>query len=142
MMPMTGGATAYVSKMLLVVDGERTRVTRMIMQVDDQPPMEMPVMMQQDRTGQPADIRQVAELVGTENVATPAGAFSCQHYRMKNGSGDAWVSKKVPPWGLVKFTGRDATMILTRVVSGAKSHIKGTPHPFNPSEMMHAPHPG
>lgn len=141
MASMGGGGTRFVVKQLIVLDGESTRVTRVIMQTDDQPPMEMPTMMQPGRAEHPADVRQVSELVGTESVTTPAGTFSCLHYRMKDGSGDAWVSGKVPPWGMVKSTGREFTMMLVRVVTGAKSQIKGTPRPFNPSEMMHAPHP-
>ena len=55
-----------------------------------------------DEHGRPAerpdavgDFRDKAELVGTESITVPAGTFTCEHYRMKDGSGDAWISDKV-----------------------------------------------
>jgi hypothetical protein len=134
-----GGGTHFVIKQLLVLEGESTHIARVIMQHDDEAPMEMPMMMQPGRTDNPSDVRQTSELVGTEDVTTPAGTFTCRHYRMKDGSGDAWVSAKVPPWGVVKSEGREFRMTLMRVVTNAKSEIHGTPRRFNPSEMMHAP---
>jgi hypothetical protein len=139
MASMGGGGTRFVIKQLIVLDGDSTHVTRVIMQHDDEAPMEMPVGMQPGRADRPADVRQMSELVGTESVTTPAGTFSCRHYRMKDASGDTWVTEKVPPWGMVKSTGHEFTMMLVRVVTDAKTQIHGTPRPFNPSEMMHAP---
>jgi hypothetical protein len=83
-----------------------------------------------------ADARKEMERVGTETITTPAGTFSCQHWRKKDGSTDVWLSEKVAPWGLVKMVSKDSTMILERVVTDAKSHITGTPVKFNPMEMM------
>jgi hypothetical protein len=37
---------------------------------------------------------------------------------------------------MVKFVGRDSTMILTKVVSNANDKITSTLKPFNPMEMM------
>jgi hypothetical protein len=139
MASMGGGGTHFVIKQLVVVDGEQMHIARVIMQHDDEAPMELPAMMQQGRANYPSDVRRTSELVGTEDVTTPAGTFSCRHYRMKDGSGDAWVSEKVPPWGMVKSAGSDYTMTLVRVVTDAKSEMHGTPRPFNPSEMMHTP---
>jgi len=81
---------------------------------------------------QPADIRDRAEDLGSESVTTPAGTFTAEHYKMKDGSGDAWVTPKAGPWGLVKFQGKDTSMVLTKVITDAKDKIVGTPQPFNP----------
>jgi hypothetical protein len=134
--------TVYM-KNLIVLDGKNTRARRMIMQAPGQPPMEFPLeMMQRGRPQeQHADIREEAERVGTESVTTPAGTFTCEHYKLKDGSGDVWVSDKVAPWGVVKMTGRDSNMTLVRVITNAKTHITGTPQKFDPMEMMRRQQP-
>jgi hypothetical protein len=114
---------------------------RMVMQQPGQDPMELDMnmgMMKGRQTPQTnlSDIRDKAELVGTESVTVPAGTFSCQHYRMKDGSSDAWVSDKVAPWGLVKTQGKNSSMVLTKVITDAKDHITGTPKKFDPMQMM------
>jgi hypothetical protein len=122
-----------VMKSLTVVDGTDTVVSRMIMQMGTRPPMEMPTQaMRSSAQKQPADIRDRAEDVGSETVTTPAGTFTTEHYKMKDGSGDAWVAAKAGPYGLVKFQGKDTSMVLTKVISDAKDKITGTPVPFNP----------
>jgi hypothetical protein len=130
-----------VMKMLTVPDGANTSVTKMVMQMAGRPPMEMPMQMtrmgQQNR--QPVDIRSEAEDLGTESVTTPAGTFTAHHYRMKDGSGDSWISEQVSPYGLIKHEGKDSTMVLTKVVSDAKDKITGTPVPFNPMMMGGGP---
>ncbi len=132
------GEGQMVMKSLTVLDGSNTAVKRMIMQMSGQPPMEMPMTMMKQRgsTTHPADIRTNAEDVGGETVTTPAGTFTCEHYRMKDGSADVWVAKNVAPYGLVKSTGKDTTMVLTRVITDAKDKITGRPVPFNPMGMM------
>jgi hypothetical protein len=121
------------SKTLTVLDGQDTIVSRMIMQMGNRPPMEMPTQMfKANAQKQPADIRDRAEDVGSETVTTPAGTFATEHYKMKDGSGDAWVAPKAGPYGLVKFQGKDSTMVLTKVTTDAKDKIIGTPQPFNP----------
>jgi hypothetical protein len=114
---------------------------RMVMQMPGQDPMEMDMNMmkmggRQMPQSTPTDIRDKAELVGTESITVPAGTFSCAHYRMKDGSSDVWVSDKVAPWGLVKSQGKDSSMVLTKVISDAKDHITGTPKKFDPMQMM------
>ena len=132
---MTGGAMGQmVTKMLTVVDGTNTAISRMIMQMGTRPPMEMPAQMGRGNAQQAtADIRSQAELVGTESVTTPAGTFSCDHYRMKDGSGDTWISAKVLPMGVVKHTGKDSSLLLVKTFSDEKDKIVGTPQPFNPA---------
>jgi hypothetical protein len=83
-----------------------------------------------------ADVRSQAEKVGTEDVTTPAGTFSCDHYRAKDGKWDAWLSTKITPWGLVKSKSGDTTMTVLRVITDAKDHITGTPQKFDPSGFI------
>jgi hypothetical protein len=42
----------------------------------------------------------------------------------------------VSPWGLVKSQGKDSNMLLTRVITDAKSKITGPVQPFNPMMMQ------
>jgi hypothetical protein len=119
--------------------------TRMIMQMPGQDPMEMDMNMM-NRAGRgpapsatPSNIRSKADLVGTESVTVPAGTFTCEHYRTKDGASDVWVSDKVAPWGLVKMQGKDNSMVLMRVITDAKDHITGTPRKFDPMQMMRGP---
>jgi hypothetical protein len=135
-----GPMGAMVMKVLIVPNGSATSAQKVIMQMGGGPPMEMP--MQMSRTNgsgsatAPSDIRNLAEDVGTESITTPAGTFSCEHYRMKDGSGDSWISQKVAPFGLVKHQGKDSSMVLTKVITDAKDKIVGVPQPFNPMQMM------
>jgi hypothetical protein len=132
-----GGGPMYM-KMLTVIDGKTATPARMIMQMPGQAPMEMPMqgMMGNMQRNTSTDIRDTAEKVGTESVTTPAGTFNADHYRAKDGSWDAWVAPQVAPWGLVKSTGRDTSMTVTRLITDAKDHITGTPQKFDPMEMM------
>jgi hypothetical protein len=128
--PRTGGEV--VMKQLVVLDGPSTQIERMIVQPAGQQPMEFSMngMMMKGNAQQqtkPADVRDRAEEVGKESVTTPAGTFVCEHYRLKDGSGDVWVSKDVKPYGLVKSQTKDSTMILTKVLRDAMDKITGTP---------------
>ena len=130
-----------IMKTLTVRDDQNMVVSRMIMQMPNRPPMEMPSQMLKSRQEtQPADIRQLAEEVGSESVTTPAGTFSTTHYRMKDGSGDVWVAEKAGPYGMVKFQGKDSSMVLTKVIPDAQDKITGTPVPFNPMAMAGQQH--
>ena len=137
---MMNGATMLM-KQLMTVDGDGVTSSRLVMQPPGQDPMEMDSgMMAGGRGGKqtmPANIAEKAELVGTESITVPAGTFSCQHYHMKDGSGDAWISDKVVPWSLVKEQDKDSTIILVKVITDAKDRITGTPKKFDPTEMMH-----
>jgi hypothetical protein len=129
----TSEMAQMVSKTLTVVDGTDTVTSRTILQMGNRPPMEMPMqMIKSSGQKQFVDIRDRAEDVGSESVTTPAGTFAAEHYKMKDGSGDAWVAPKAGPYGLVKFQGKDTSMVLTKVITDAKDKITGTPVPFNP----------
>ncbi|MGD0958027.1 MAG: hypothetical protein ABR953_14540 [Candidatus Acidiferrales bacterium] len=131
------GSGQMVMKVLTAV-GDSTITSRVIMQMPGRPPMEMPAQMTGRTNSQsvPADVRTSAEDVGSESITVPAGTFTCEHYRMKDGSGDTWVSTKVNPLGVVKHQGKDSTMVLTKVITDAKDKIVGTPQPFNPMMMQ------
>jgi hypothetical protein len=141
-MGMTDPRTSQLmyAKNLMSVSDSGITSTRMVMQVPGQDPMEMDLTMnpgsRRMQPTTPANIAEKAEVVGTESVTVPAGTFSCTHYRMKDGSGDAWVSDKVAPWGLVKSQDKDSSMILTKVITDATDHITGTPRKFDPMQMM------
>jgi hypothetical protein len=141
-MAMTDQRTSqpvYVKTLMAVSDNNITS-TRMVMQMPGQDPMEMDMNMNAMGRGMkqttPVNIADKAEIVGTESVTVPAGTFSCTHFRMKDGSGEAWVSDKVSPWGLVKSQSKDSTMVLAKVITDAKDHITGTPKKFDMGQMM------
>lgn len=139
--PKAGGE--IIVKILETVDGDTISYARWVMQMPGQGPMEMDSSMmnmgRNQSTVKPmADLRGKAELVGTESITVPAGTFSCEHYRMKDGTGDGWISDKVSPWSLVKMvdTKDKSTIVLTKVISDAKDRITGTPTKFDPMQMM------
>ena len=136
---MMGGAEMLM-KQLMTVEDNAVSSSRVVMQPPGQEPMEMPMNSNPGGRGMkqttPSNIADKAELVGTESVTVPAGTFSCQHFRMKDGSGEAWISDKVTPWSLVKYQGKDSNVVLTKVITDAKDRITGTPKKFDPMEMM------
>lgn len=150
------GDTAYF-KYLMVEVYEGLAFAKMIMQSPGQKPNEFDGSINAGkRMTAPSDIREEAELVGTETISVPAGTFTCEHYRLKGGWGDAWVSDKVSPWGLVKMLyasqqgvpeyytdGRPpknigpapdkvSSIVLTKIITDAKDHITGTPTKIKP----------
>lgn len=137
--PKAGGD--IVVKVLETVDGNTISYTKSVIQMPGQGPMEMDSNMMNMGGRRPAqsagtDFRDKAELVGTESVTVPAGTFSCEHYRMKDGTGDAWISDKVSPWSLVKMQENQRTTVLAKVITDAKDRITGTPTKFDPMQMM------
>lgn len=134
--PRMGGE--MVVKYFVSVDADQMQMSKIIMQMPGRPPMIMPENMSQGRKPlQYEDIHKGADNVGSESVTVPAGTFQCDHWHMKDGSGDAWVSDKVSPFGLVKYQGTQGnTMVLTKLISDAKDKITGTPVPFDPMNMM------
>jgi hypothetical protein len=128
-------------KVLETVDGNTIIYSKWVMQMPGQQPMEMDANMmnmggRQSMQTQSADFRNKAESVGSESITVPAGTFTCEHYRMKDGSGDAWISDKVSPWGLVKMQDNQRTMVLAKATTEAKDRITGTPTKFDPTQMM------
>ncbi len=125
------------SKVLLARQADDVIIQRMIMQMPGRPPIETTSMMSMkgmQSQKSKADFRTNAEDLGTESVTTPAGTFSCQHWRNTKDGMDVWISDKVSPWKLVKMTGTSQTMTLVHVITDAKTHITGTP--VSMEEMM------
>ena len=130
-----------VSKSLYVMEGPNPGVKRMIMMMNGEAyefPMNSPMMGGRAPQPQSSDVRNDKTVVdvGKESITVPAGTFSCEHYRANDGSYDVWVAEKISPWGLVKSTGKDYSMVLTRVITDAKTKITGPVKPFDPSAMM------
>jgi hypothetical protein len=68
------------------------------------------------------------KLQGKEDVATPARTFSCDHLKFQHGAGEIWITPEAPPFGLVKAVAKDnTTMVLTRLLTGAKDKITDPP---------------
>lgn len=141
-LPSRNGEGEVVIKDLLTRDGDVLTLKRVVMQMPGRAPMMMPDEMIQrmgtQEGNKPVDYRKTADDLGSETITTPAGTFTCEHYRSKDGSGEAWLDPKAGgPYGLVKtVSGKDnTTMILVKSVSDAKDKITGTPQPFNPMGM-------
>jgi hypothetical protein len=127
-----------ISKMLMVTEGENSGPKRMIVKMGAEAmefPMNSPMMTNRPKP-QNSDIRKDSVRVGTETITTPAGTFTCEHWRANDQSSDVWVSDKVSPWGIVKTTGKDSSMLLTRLVTDAKTKITGPVKQFDIQEMM------
>ena len=92
-MPDERAGGEFVFKTLLVMDGENPHSSKVIMQLPGKPPMEMPAGMGRgDHSRVPTDVRTGAEDLGSESITVPAGTFTTEHYRAKDGSGDTWVT--------------------------------------------------
>jgi hypothetical protein len=115
-----------VMKMLLVVDGANSHAEKMVMMFPGRGAMSMPVGAMRGRgPQQPEDIRDKADDLGKESVTVPAGTFTCEHYKSKDGSGDVWVSESVSPYGLIKMQGKDMSMVLTKQLTNVQDKITG-----------------
>ncbi len=139
MEPKGGGE--MVIKVLETVDGNAISYSKSIIQMPGQGPMEMDSNMMNMGGRRPAqtvstDFRDKAELAGSESITVPAGTFNCEHYRMKDGSGEAWISDKVSPWSLVKMRDQLRTVVLAKMTTDAKTRITATPTKFDPMQMM------
>ena len=137
-MRLEGGKEgSTVIKQLMVMRADRPEIKRMIMQAAGQPPMEMPMemlsgMMKMGQQAPASTEKELGEKLGTEPVTVPAGTFVCDHYRTQSGktTADVWVSAKVSPYGAVKMTAADVTMVLTKVLTNETTQIKGEPQKF------------
>jgi len=123
-----------VMKQLMVKSGDKPQIKRMIMQSPGRPPMEMPTAMMNMQRGGGAQATDTdpGVKVGSETITVPAGTFDCEHFRKQTQGGpvDFWVSAKVSPYGTVKMTTGDTTMVLEKILSNETSHIKGEPQKF------------
>ncbi len=131
----SAGSQRMIMKTLMVTGGPKPELKRTIMQMGDQPPMEMPLggMMAKMRQGRESiPTPGLGEKVGTEMVTVPAGTYLCDHYRTQDPKGktDLWISNKVTPYGAVKVVSTDTTLELTKLLTNETSQIKGEPKKF------------
>jgi len=98
-------------------------------------PMEMDMTMAKPHKTEMDKNLEKWHSVGTETITVPAGTFSCEHWTKDEGKGDVWVSSKVSPMGIVKSVDNNESMLLTKVITDAKSRITGTPVKFDPQMM-------
>jgi hypothetical protein len=126
------------SKVLMSLSGEQTVTMRMVTRMGTdviEMDLNMPMMQNRQKTS-PADVRKTAERVGSETITVPAGTYTCEHWRAKDGTGDFWISDKVRPMGLVKMTGKDSSMVLLRQITGATTKLPPPYKKFDMQEMM------
>jgi hypothetical protein len=145
----TLGSGKVVMKVVLEADpAKKERVRKLIMQLGDNPPMEL------KREAAPTQ-NQFAplnpkKLVGTQSIKVAAGTFTTKHYRDKASKSapalDVWVSDEAPPFGIVKMQGSVSqgpgenkyplTMELSARGKDAKPVITKTPQPFDQAVLM------
>jgi hypothetical protein len=132
---------AGVGKELVFFDPVKMQlqVFKGVIQMPGKPAMEIPdAFLQQAHPIQFNDARADSQDLGKESVTTPAGTFSCEHYKENDGSSEFWVSTSVVPIGLVKSVDKDGeTTTLVKTTSNAIDKIKGAVQPFDP--MLLAP---
>ena len=129
------------SEMLMTQNAGKLQTNKWVVQLANRPPMEMPQRgmlaargNSDAQTETNSNFRTTAVRVGVESITVPAGTFQCDHWRAKDGSGDAWLSSNVVPYSLVKAVDKDGgTAVLTSTLNNAKSHLTGKPTPFDPS---------
>ncbi len=77
--------------------------------------------------------------LGPQTVSTPAGVFSCEHFKFAGKAGEVWVSKAAAPFGIVRATTNGTTMILSRLFTGASDRIDVVPEPFRLETLLSVP---
>ena len=122
-----GGAMMY-SKMLMTKDFQFTKI---VFQQPGQPAMEMPFNPDADKNHMKDEMAKWHQ-VGSETVTVPAGTFSCMHWKKDDGTDDVWTSDKVTPMAMVKQEGKNNSMVLTKIITGATDHITGPVTKFDP----------
>jgi hypothetical protein len=148
---MPGGSAPRMTLQMSLVPNptSATRpLRRLVMQMGDMDPMEMPLDMPQmpDQRFEKPDPK---KLVAKEKIKVAAGSYATSHYRdtIEHGTVDTWISETIPPLGLVKMTmtpkpgapagpggpPRGMTLELSGTGSGAKPVITKQAKPFDPA---------
>jgi hypothetical protein len=145
---MMGAGNTVVLRVVLAADLSRPdRVKKLIMQLGDNPPMELnsEAAAAQKEQFAPLDPR---KLVGSEKVKVPAGTIATRHYRDRSASGrtDVWVSDEAPPFGIVKLEGTvsegkgtasyPVTVALVAHGTDARPVVVKPPQPFDPNVLQ------
>jgi hypothetical protein len=128
------GEGSMTTKHLVVVHGGKPEIKRMIVQAPGGPPLEFPVgaLLEGMQRAPQVSSEKGSDLgarLGTETVTVPGGSFLCDHYQVKHEKGmtEIWISTKVSPYGLVKMTSPEVTVVLVKVLQRETSHIQGEP---------------
>ncbi len=129
--PREGGM--MYTKMLVTKDFEFTKI---VFQRAGQPAMEMPFNPNQTDKNHVKDEMAKWHQVGTETITVPAGTFSCGHWKKDDGTDEVWTSDKVTPVAMVKQVGKNNSMVLTKIITGATDHITGPVSKFDPQAFM------
>ena len=151
MFAMAGGKLVMHTEIDANQDKENP-VKRVLMQIGDNTPMEMPLDSQKQGQFHKPNPK---SLLKEETIKVAAGTFKAKHYRDKLPNGapfDFWVSAEVPPFGLVKVDAEPphgagagappaggqgpVKLELTARGKDAKMAVTGTPTPFNQTTMM------
>ncbi len=124
-----------VGKSLLTLDDFKYH--RMIVQMPGQQAMEMPMHPTSTNTRQKMeDSISDWHSMGTETITVPAGTFSCEHWHSDKDKSDAWTSDKISPFGMVKESGPNHSMVLTKVLDNVPDRITGPVKQFDVQQMM------
>jgi hypothetical protein len=147
-MSVEGGLAAKAGKVvtqMTLAPGSAGTVSKMILQVGSNDPMEMPIGAAQGKQFSKPDPK---TFVKEETVKVAAGSYKTKHYHDKSAQGDTvdyWVSESLPPLGLVKIemTQKSNPMIngpikmeLTGTGKDAKTAISKKPKPFDQNELV------
>ncbi len=125
---------AIIAKGLITKDD--IQFHRMIMQLPGKPAMEMPFTPSSGRGQQAHEAMNDWHLIGTETITVPAGTFACEHYKNDKDGSELWASDKVTPFGLVKQTGKDSSMVLVKLLDNYQDKITGPVSKFDMQQMM------
>jgi hypothetical protein len=112
------------------------QIHRMIFQPAGQGAMEMPINPSAAHKGSIEEAMENWQSVGTETITVPAGTFSCEHWKNEKNGAEVWSSDKVSPFGMVKQTGKDSSMVLLKILSDVPDRITGPVQKFDPQIMM------
>jgi hypothetical protein len=126
------GASMMYSKVLVTKDFQFTKI---IFQQPGQPAMEMPFDGQTGRGHMKEEMAKWHQ-VGSETITVPAGTFSCMHWKNEDGTDEVWTSDKVTPMAMVKQVGKNRSMVLTKIITGATDHITGPVTKFDPKALQ------
>ena len=145
MLAMSGGKLT----MQTIVDANQNTpepVKKVIMQIGDNDPMEMPIESKQQSQFRKPNPK---SFVKDETIKVAAGSFKTKHYRDKTPTGepfDFWVSADVPPFGIVKVESEQKRAAgpaqgkvrfeLTALGKDAKMVVTRAPKPFNQAMMV------
>lgn len=147
-MSVEGGPVAKAGNIITQVTlspGESGDVSKLILQVGANDPMELPVEGGQTHQFTKPDPK---TLVKAETIKVAGGSFKTKHYHDKTPQGDSvdfWVSETVAPIGLVKMEMNQKSnamiagpikMELAATGKDAKTGITKPPKPFDQSALM------